>query len=54
MTEGAPLLELRGVSKAFGAVRALDGVNFTVPAGKGELVIIASAGSIVKAAVLPL
>ena len=34
MTEGAPLLELRGVSKAFGAVRALDGVNFTVPAGK--------------------
>ena len=34
MTEGAPLLELRGVSKTFGAVRALDGVNFTVPAGK--------------------
>ncbi len=34
MTEGAPLLELRGVSKVFGAVRALDGVNFTVPAGR--------------------
>ena len=34
MTEGAPLLELRGVSKVFGAVRALDEVNFTVPAGK--------------------
>ena len=34
MTEGAPLLELRGVSKTFGAVRALDGVDFTVPAGK--------------------
>ena len=34
MTEAAPLLELRGVSKVFGAVRALDGVNFTVPAGK--------------------
>jgi ABC-type sugar transport system ATPase subunit len=34
MTEGAPLLELRGVSKVFGAVRALDGVDFTVPAGK--------------------
>ncbi len=34
MTEGAPLLELRGVSKVFGAVRALDGVNFTVPPGK--------------------
>jgi ABC-type sugar transport system ATPase subunit len=34
MTEGAPLLELRGVSKVFGAVRALDGVDFTVPPGK--------------------
>ena len=34
MTEGAPLLELRGVSKVFGAVRALDGVDFTVPDGK--------------------
>jgi ABC-type sugar transport system ATPase subunit len=32
--EGAPLLELRGVSKVFGAVRALNGVNFTVPPGK--------------------
>ena len=34
MAEGAPLLELRGVSKVFGAVRALNGVNFTVPPGK--------------------
>ncbi len=34
MTEGAPLLELRGVSKVFGAVRALSGVNFTVEPGK--------------------
>jgi ABC-type sugar transport system ATPase subunit len=34
MTEGAPLLELRGVSKTFGAVRALGGVNFSVPEGE--------------------
>ena len=34
MTEGAPLLELRGVSKVFGAVRALSNVNLTVEAGK--------------------
>ncbi len=34
MAEDAPLLELRGVSKVFGAVRALSGVNLTVPAGK--------------------
>jgi ABC-type sugar transport system ATPase subunit len=34
MTEDAPLLELRGVSKVFGAVRALSHVNFTVKAGK--------------------
>jgi ABC-type sugar transport system ATPase subunit len=34
MTESTPLLELRGVSKVFGAVRALSNVNFTVPAGK--------------------
>jgi ABC-type sugar transport system ATPase subunit len=34
MTEGPPLLELRGVSKVFGAVRALNGVNFTVPPGQ--------------------
>ncbi len=34
MTEGAPLLELRGVSKVFGAVRALNGVNFTAEQGK--------------------
>ena len=35
MTEGAPpLLELRGISKVFGAVRALSDVHLTVPAGK--------------------
>jgi ABC-type sugar transport system ATPase subunit len=34
MTEGAPLLELRGVSKAFGAVQALNKVNLSVPPGK--------------------
>ena len=33
MTE-TPLLELRGVSKVFGPVRALSGVNFSVPEGK--------------------
>ena len=34
MTEDVPLLELRGVSKSFGAVQALDKVNLSVPAGK--------------------
>ena len=34
MTDGAPLLELRGVSKAFGAVQALDKVDLSVPANK--------------------
>jgi ABC-type sugar transport system ATPase subunit len=34
MTEGAPLLELRGVSKAFGAVQALSKVDLTLQAGK--------------------
>ena len=34
MTEGVPLLELRSVSKVFGAVRALSNVNLTVEAGK--------------------
>ncbi len=34
MTEGPPLLELRKVSKVFGAVRALSGVDFTAHAGK--------------------
>jgi ABC-type sugar transport system ATPase subunit len=34
MTEGAPLLELRGVSKVFGAVQALNKVNLSVPPGK--------------------
>jgi ABC-type sugar transport system ATPase subunit len=34
MTEGVPLLELRGVSKVFGAVRALSNMNLSVEAGK--------------------
>jgi ABC-type sugar transport system ATPase subunit len=34
MTEGAPLLELRGVSKVFGAVQALNKVDLSVPPGK--------------------
>jgi ABC-type sugar transport system ATPase subunit len=34
MAEGPPLLELRGVSKVFGAVRALNGVNLAVPPGQ--------------------
>jgi len=34
MDEDTPLLELRGLSKAFGAVQALNGVDFAVPAGK--------------------
>jgi ABC-type sugar transport system ATPase subunit len=34
MDEDTPLLELRGISKVFGAVQALHGVNFAVPAGK--------------------
>ena len=33
MTQGVPLLELRGVSKSFGAVQALTKVDLTVPAG---------------------
>ena len=34
MAEDAPLLELRGVSKVFGAVQALNKVNLSVPPGK--------------------
>jgi ABC-type sugar transport system ATPase subunit len=34
MTDGTPLLELRGVSKAFGAVQALNKVNLKIPPGK--------------------
>ncbi len=34
MTDGGPLLELRGVSKVFGAVRALNGVDFTAYPGQ--------------------
>jgi ABC-type sugar transport system ATPase subunit len=33
LERGQPLLELRGVIKHFGAVRALGGVDLTVPAG---------------------
>jgi D-xylose transport system ATP-binding protein len=34
MPDGAPLLELRDVSKRFGAVQALTDVDFQAPAGK--------------------
>jgi ABC-type sugar transport system ATPase subunit len=34
MADGTPLLELRGVSKAFGAVQALNKVNLKIPPGK--------------------
>jgi D-xylose transport system ATP-binding protein len=34
MTDTTPLLELRHVSKSFGAVRALEGVDFEVHAGE--------------------
>jgi ABC-type sugar transport system ATPase subunit len=34
MAEGAPLLELRGVSKSFGAVQALKDINLSLPPGK--------------------
>ena len=34
MTDGVPLLELRGVSKVFGAVRALSNMDLSVAAGK--------------------
>ena len=33
LERGQPLLELRGVVKNFGPVRALSGVNLTIPAG---------------------
>jgi ABC-type sugar transport system ATPase subunit len=34
MTDGAPLLELRGLSKSFGAVQALKNINLSLHAGK--------------------
>jgi len=34
MTETTPLLELRGITKRFGAVRALNGVDFRVMPGE--------------------
>ena len=34
MDQDTPLLELRGVRKVYGAVQALNGVDFTVPVGK--------------------
>ncbi|MGC8627322.1 MAG: ATP-binding cassette domain-containing protein [Acidimicrobiales bacterium] len=33
LDRGEPLLELRGIQKSFGPVRALSGVSFTIPAG---------------------
>src|SRR3981081_1267044 len=34
VTTGAPLLEIRGVSRRFGAVQALDHMDFEVQAGE--------------------
>ena len=34
MTDSTPTLELRSVSKRFGAVQALDAVDFSVRAGE--------------------
>src|SRR3954469_23032066 len=34
MAESTPLLELRGITKRFGAVRALNGVDFRVMPGE--------------------
>ena len=36
MVHGAPLLDVRELSKEFGALRALDGVSFTI--GRGDVV----------------
>jgi ABC-type branched-chain amino acid transport systems, ATPase component len=33
LTDGAPLLEVRGLSKSFGGLRAVDECSFTVPEG---------------------
>ena len=30
---GTPLVEMEGVGKAYGAIRALEGINLTVNAG---------------------
>ena len=35
-SNGAPLLELRGVTKRFGPVQALTKINFEIPAGQGD------------------
>ena len=37
MTAQAPLLEVRGIAKQYPGVRALDGVDFDVTAGRGAL-----------------
>jgi ABC-type sugar transport system ATPase subunit len=34
LTEGTPLLQLRGVGRAFGPVQALSGVDLDIPAGQ--------------------
>ena len=31
---GTPLLEIRGITKSFGSVQALDGVDFVVQPGE--------------------
>ena len=39
MTEGAPLLELRGVSKVFGAVQALNKVDLLGPSTRRRAIV---------------
>lgn len=37
--ETSPAIELRGVSKAFGALRVLDAVDLAIPAGRGFCIL---------------
>ena len=39
LTKGAPLVEMEGVGKAYGAIRALEGINLTVNAGEVACVL---------------
>jgi simple sugar transport system ATP-binding protein len=39
LTRGTPLVEMQGVGKAYGAIRALEGVNLTVNAGEVTCVL---------------
>ena len=39
LAKGAPLVEMEGVGKAYGAIRALEGINLTVNAGEVACVL---------------